>query len=39
MPASGFITAAIWPVDGRYAANGDPGETLGPLAAERVDDD
>ncbi|GLS16233.1 3-hydroxyacyl-CoA dehydrogenase [Hydrogenophaga electricum] len=32
-PASGFITAAIWPVDGGYAANGNPGETLGPLQA------
>ena len=32
-PASGFITAAIWPVDGGYAANGNPGESLGPLQA------
>lgn len=32
-PASGFITAAIWPVDGGYAANGNPGEALGPLQA------
>lgn len=32
-PGSGFITAAIWPVDGGYAANGNPGEALGPLAA------
>lgn len=32
-PASGFITAAIWPVDGGYAANGNPGEVLGPLQA------
>lgn len=31
-PASGFITAAIWPVDGGYAANGNPGEDLGPVA-------
>ena len=30
-PDSGFITAAIWPVDGGYAANGNPGEDLGPL--------
>lgn len=30
-PASGFITAAIWAVDGGYAANGNPGEVLGPL--------
>mgnify|MGYP000865795513 CR=1 FL=1 len=33
-PGSGFITAAIWPVDGGYAANGNPGESLGPLAAQ-----
>ncbi|HVR50126.1 MAG TPA: SDR family oxidoreductase [Pseudorhodoferax sp.] len=32
-PASGFITAAVWPVDGGYAANGNPGEPLGPLQA------
>ena len=31
-PASGFITAAIWPVDGGYAANGNPGEALGSIA-------
>jgi NAD(P)-dependent dehydrogenase (short-subunit alcohol dehydrogenase family) len=30
-PASGFITAAVWPVDGGYAANGNPGEPLGPV--------
>ena len=30
-PASGFITAAVWPVDGGYAANGNPGEDLGPV--------
>jgi NAD(P)-dependent dehydrogenase (short-subunit alcohol dehydrogenase family) len=29
-PDSSFITAAIWPVDGGYAANGNPGEDLGP---------
>ena len=27
-PASGFITGAIWPVDGGYACNGNPGEPL-----------
>lgn len=32
-PASGFITAAVWAVDGGYAANGNPGEALGPLQA------
>jgi len=30
-PGSGFVTAAVWPVDGGYAANGNPGEDLGPL--------
>ncbi|WP_374521676.1 SDR family NAD(P)-dependent oxidoreductase [Hydrogenophaga sp.] len=30
-PASGFVTAAVWPVDGGYAASGNPGEDLGPL--------
>jgi NAD(P)-dependent dehydrogenase (short-subunit alcohol dehydrogenase family) len=30
-PEPGFITAAVWPVDGGYAANGNPGEDLGPL--------
>lgn len=25
--------AAIWPVDGGYAANGNPGEDLGPVQA------
>lgn len=30
-PGSGFVTAAVWPVDGGYAASGNPGEELGPL--------
>lgn len=32
-PAAGFITGAVWPVDGGYAMNGNPGEDLGPLAS------
>lgn len=32
-PGSGFITGAVWAVDGGYAMNGNPGETLGPLQA------
>jgi NAD(P)-dependent dehydrogenase (short-subunit alcohol dehydrogenase family) len=31
-PASRFITAAVEPVDGGYAANGNPGEPLEPIA-------
>lgn len=30
-PAAGFITGAVWPVDGGYAMNGNPGEDFGPL--------
>jgi NAD(P)-dependent dehydrogenase (short-subunit alcohol dehydrogenase family) len=37
-PASGFITGAIWPVDGGFGANGNPGEQLGPLAEMPVSD-
>lgn len=32
-PASGFVTGAVWAVDGGYAMNGNPGESLGPLQA------
>lgn len=32
-PASGFITGAIWPVDGGYAMNGNPGEDLGTVSS------
>ena len=31
-PSSGFITGADWLVDGGYAINGNPGESLGPLS-------
>lgn len=28
-PASGFLTAAVYPVDGGFSARGDPGEDIG----------
>ncbi|MCA8864334.1 MULTISPECIES: SDR family NAD(P)-dependent oxidoreductase [unclassified Halomonas] len=33
-PSSGFITGADWLVDGGYAINGNPGESLGPLSIQ-----
>jgi len=34
-PESAFVTGVVWPIDGGWTMRGDPGDDIGPLAADQ----